>query len=104
MENCTYFFVEHDITDKQGWDGWMSSWFDICGESMIIRNVENEKYRLILPSTEAFDIPYFITNRRRGHDGGQGTLIPRVGGKECVLTIPTSDGMMTICLWSNFQR
>ena len=57
MENCTYFFVEHDITDKQGWDKWSTSWYDIFGESMIIRNIENENYRLILPSTNAFDIP-----------------------------------------------
>ena len=34
MEGGTYFFVEHDITDKQGWDGWMSSWSNICGKLM----------------------------------------------------------------------
>jgi len=57
MENCTYFFVEHNTTDKQGWDKLRTSWYDIFGESMIIRKIENENYRLILPSTNAFDIP-----------------------------------------------
>ena len=60
MENCTYFFVEHDITDRQGWDKWRTSWYDIFGESMIIRNVENENcidwfYHQL--RTNAFDIP-----------------------------------------------
>mmetsp|Transcript_18916 Transcript_18916/g.28531 ORF Transcript_18916/g.28531 Transcript_18916/m.28531 type:complete len:273 (+) Transcript_18916:91-909(+) len=31
MENCTYFFVEHVVTDKQGWDKWRNSWQDIFG-------------------------------------------------------------------------
>mmetsp|Transcript_17787 Transcript_17787/g.26985 ORF Transcript_17787/g.26985 Transcript_17787/m.26985 type:complete len:273 (-) Transcript_17787:188-1006(-) len=31
MENCTYFFVEHDVTDRQGWDKLRTSWYDIFG-------------------------------------------------------------------------
>ena len=42
MEGGTYFFVEHDITDKQGWDKWMSSWFDIYGKPMMYENCQNE--------------------------------------------------------------
>lgn len=56
MEGSTYFFVEHDITDKQGWDGWMSNWFDIYGKS----NMTTVKMRtLSIDSTllyYAFDI------------------------------------------------
>jgi len=35
MESGKYFFVEHFVTDKQGWDGWMASRVDIYGKSMI---------------------------------------------------------------------
>ena len=54
MENCTYYFVEHDITDKEGWDGWMSSWFDICGESMIydiMRPIDYHQLMLLISHT-----------------------------------------------------
>jgi hypothetical protein len=34
MDSGKYFFVEHFVADKQGWDKLMSSWFDIFGKSM----------------------------------------------------------------------
>jgi len=32
MEDGKYFFVEHVVTDKQGCDRWMGSWFDVFGK------------------------------------------------------------------------
>lgn len=67
MEPVKYFFVEHFVQDKKGWDGWMANWFDIYGaEDMTVDKAK---------------------------------AYPEWEGNECLMTIPSNDGMMTICLW-----
>ena len=94
MEPVKYFFVEHFVQDKKGWDGWMANWFDIYGKHRCELQLQPK-----IGYINSLDLLCIIYAGADDMTVDKAKSYPEWEGNECLMTIPSDDGMMTICLW-----